>query len=75
MEGGKWAECPGIQPTATISASGAAAPGRLVAAQPQSVRRHNRDFCWRSGHRSNLFHACLNFKFIFSFNFFFGSEL
>ena len=49
---------------------GTAAPASPATLQPQPFGRHFGDFCPMSEHYDNLFHACLNFKFIFSFNFF-----
>ena len=47
--------------------------GTATPSQPQPCGRHLGDFCPMSEHHYNLFHACLNFKFIFSFNFWRGT--
>lgn len=66
---GPWAQY--SDPTTVARAGGDRRPwpANLATLQPQPCGRHLGDFCPVSEHHCNLFHACLNFKFIFSFNF------
>lgn len=66
MEGGEWAGCPGIwSHLLWAELEGPQPLASPVTLQPQPFGRHPGDFCLMSEHYYNLFHACLNFKFIF----------